>query len=98
MWITFQMVSKLIASIFPEKSRPAAGPADSAPVVAPSLRAGPQQEVLVVPLAGTTFQGRDQWIRGLSLCSCLTLVPEPENAFDPKAVAVQNAAGNQTSV
>jgi len=88
------MISKFFSFMFPEKNRPAASPLDSAPVMTPSLRAGLSEEILVLPLAGTTFQGRDQWIRGLSLCSCLSLCPEPENSFDEQAVAVRNPAGN----
>jgi hypothetical protein len=88
------MIRKLISFLSPNKESSNPAYHETAPMTAPTLRAGPDQEIIVMPLAGTTFQGRGEWIRGLSLCSCLTLVPEPENSFDPRAVAVQNAAGN----
>ncbi len=46
-------------------------------------------------VAGVTQPGRQEAIRTLAPCDELVIEPEPSNPFDPNAVAVRTATGEQ---
>ncbi|HEY5901539.1 MAG TPA: HIRAN domain-containing protein, partial [Anaerolineales bacterium] len=53
---------------------------------------------LIVKVAGVTFEGRQEHLRRLRGHEPVRIVPEPENSYDPNALAVHIALDDQTVV
>ncbi|GBF97114.1 hypothetical protein Rsub_10125 [Raphidocelis subcapitata] len=51
--------------------------------------------VEILPVAGVTFEGRQDLLKALTLRQAVLAVREPDNAYDPNAVRLETAAGEK---